>query len=45
MWCILESLPEMALAALCEADDELITGLTRMMPGYRTKKTMLGFEQ
>ncbi|MEN0585696.1 MULTISPECIES: B3/4 domain-containing protein [unclassified Kosakonia] len=44
MWFILESLPEMPLDALCEAGDELIAGLQRMMPGCRVEKTRLGFD-
>lgn len=39
---ILESLPEMPQAALCEAGDELFAGLQRMMPGYCCEKTALG---
>lgn len=44
MWFILESLPEMPKAALCEAGDELIAGLQRMMPGCRSQMSLLGFD-
>lgn len=43
MWFILESLPAMPLDALCEAGDELIAGLGRMMPGCHTEKSLIGF--
>jgi DNA/RNA-binding domain of Phe-tRNA-synthetase-like protein len=33
MWFILESLPEMPIEALNAAADDLITGLSKMMPG------------
>lgn len=44
MWFILESLPEMPLAMLHEAADELIRGIEMMMPGARTEKTLIGFD-
>lgn len=44
MWFILESLPEMPKAALCEAGDELIAGLQRMMPGCSSQMSLLGFD-
>lgn len=43
MWFILEGLPAMPLDALCEAGDELIAGLGRMMPGCHTEKSLIGF--
>jgi DNA/RNA-binding domain of Phe-tRNA-synthetase-like protein len=42
MWFILESLPEMPLAALQEAGDRLIAGLLEMMPGARIEKELIG---
>ncbi|MDX7900462.1 B3/B4 domain-containing protein [Aeromonas media] len=42
MWFILESLPEMPLAALQEAGDRLIEGLRQMMPGARIESVLIG---
>lgn len=42
MWFILESLPEMPLAALQEAGDRLIAGLLAMMPGARIEQELIG---
>ncbi|HBV40974.1 MAG TPA: hypothetical protein DEF05_15145 [Erwinia sp.] len=43
MWFVLESLPSMPYAALLEAGDELIRGLTLMMPGVQTDRQVIGF--
>lgn len=42
MWFILESLPQMPLAALHEAGDRLIDGLRQMMPGARIERELIG---
>lgn len=42
MWFILESLPEMPLAALQEAGERLIEGLRQMMPGARIESVLIG---
>ncbi len=44
MWFILESLPEMPLAALQEAGARLVDGLRRMMPDARIEQSLVGFE-
>lgn len=44
MWFILESLPEMPLAALQEAAAKLVDGLRRMMPDARIEQSLVGFE-
>ncbi|MFM4717748.1 B3/B4 domain-containing protein [Aeromonas bivalvium] len=41
MWFILESLPEMPLAALQEAGDRLMDGLRQMMPAARIESALL----
>lgn len=41
MWFILESLPEMPLAALQQAGDALIDGLQRMMPGAKISSQLI----
>lgn len=42
MWFVLESLPSMPYEALLEAGDELIRGLTLMMPGVQTEVKTIG---
>ena len=42
MWFILESLPEMPLAALQEAGDKLIAGLREMMPEAVIAQSLIG---
>lgn len=42
MWFILESLPEMPLAALHDAGDMLIEGLLAMMPGAEIQRQLIG---
>ncbi|MGL6416412.1 hypothetical protein ACSZMW_00240 [Aeromonas allosaccharophila] len=42
MWFILESLPEMPLAALQEAGDKLIAGLREMMPEAVIAQCLIG---
>ena len=42
MWFILESLPEMPLAALQEAGDRLVEGLRQMMPDARIESVLIG---
>ncbi|WP_323970896.1 B3/4 domain-containing protein [Aeromonas hydrophila] len=44
MWFILESLPEMPLAALQEAGARLVDGLRRMMPDARVEQSLVGFD-
>ncbi|MCR3907351.1 B3/4 domain-containing protein [Aeromonas hydrophila] len=44
MWFILESLPEMPLAALQEAAARLVDGLRRMMPDARIEQSLVGFD-
>ncbi|MCC0183799.1 B3/4 domain-containing protein [Aeromonas hydrophila] len=44
MWFILESLPEMPLAALQEAATRLVNGLRRMMPDARIEQSLVGFD-
>jgi len=41
MWFILESLPAMPLAALHQASEELVAGLTQMMPGAQINTTLI----
>ncbi|HIE5967668.1 TPA: B3/B4 domain-containing protein [Enterobacter hormaechei] len=41
MWFILESLPSMPLAALQEADDELVSNLQKLMPGATARVQLL----
>lgn len=45
MWFILESLPEMPLAALHEAGDTLIAGLKAMMPEAKISQQLIGAEK
>ena len=42
MWFILESLPEMPLAALQEAGERLIAGLRKMMPEAVIAQSLIG---
>ena len=44
MWFILESLPEMPLAALQEAAARLVDGLRHMMPDARIEQCLVGFD-
>lgn len=44
MWFILESLPEMPLAALREAGEMLVKGLHEMMPGAEIQQQLIGHE-
>lgn len=44
MWFILESLPQMPREALCDAGEELIAGLQRMMPGARAESLLVAVQ-